>query len=78
MVLLDAIIEVGISSVHDISAQRLANGTWIGIMSISCHPFWGMADSLESLLAQIAARHPYCASRESMESTRLPSRSMAR
>src|SRR6266700_615829 len=53
VVLLNAIIKVGIGSMHDISAERLADGTWIGVMSIGCHPLWGMSNHCNSLAEEL-------------------------
>lgn len=40
---------------HDIIANRLANRTWIGVMSIGCHTLWGVTNHCNRL-----AKEPLC------------------
>jgi len=40
MILLDAMIEVRATAMHDLHPERLADGPGIRVMAISCHPLW--------------------------------------
>jgi hypothetical protein len=78
MVLLDPIVEVAIAAMDDLTTKDLADGTGRGIMSIGGDPFWGVAGDVESLRRSkrlAASRSRFSLS---IESTKLPSRSMAR
>jgi hypothetical protein len=61
----------------DLISQGLADGTRVGIMSIGRDPLWGMTNHIDGLLKKALGAS---ISRFSLtiESTRLPSRSMAR
>ncbi len=77
MVLLQSIVEITVGSMEHLIAQGLADGTRIGIMPIGRDPLWGVinhsAACLKKRLAASISRFSL-----SIESTRLPSRSMVR
>jgi len=50
VILFQAIVEILVGSVEDISAKGLTNGSWIRVMSIGRHTLWRMTHRLESLL----------------------------
>jgi hypothetical protein len=45
VILLQSTVEVAIGPVKHVTAQGLADRSWIGIMPIGCHPFWGVPTS---------------------------------
>ena len=49
MVLLQAIGEIVVAPIDDVSAKGLADGTGIGIMAIGRHPLWGVTDDVDGL-----------------------------
>src|SRR5260370_34417787 len=53
MVLLQAIIEVFISPMKHLPAQRLTHCSWVGSMFVRCHLFWRMANNSERLLEKL-------------------------
>jgi hypothetical protein len=42
VILLAPIVEVTIAAMNDLSAQGLADGTWVGIMPVGRHSLWGV------------------------------------
>ena len=56
MVLLQAIVEIVIRPMQHVIAQGLTDRTGIGIMPIGRHPFWGVADDVDSLLEKALGR----------------------
>jgi hypothetical protein len=52
VILLDPIVEGVIASVNDLTAQDLANGTWVGIMPIGRHPLRCMTNHSDGLSEQ--------------------------
>ncbi len=49
MVLLESIVEVGVTTVGDLTAKRLANRTGVGIMSIGRHSLWPVAYNIDGV-----------------------------
>lgn len=49
MVLLQSISERAVGPMRDLTAPGLADGSWIAIMAIGCHPLWGLTDGVDSL-----------------------------
>lgn len=77
VVLLQSIVEICVGPLQDISSKRLADRTRVGVMSIGRDSFGYITDSVDSLLEKALAASIFRFSL-SIESTRLPSRSMAR
>ena len=77
VILLQSIVEVAVGPVEHVTAQGLADGTRVGVMPIGRHPFWGVSNHIDGL--RRSKRLAASISRFSLniESTRLPSRSMA-
>jgi hypothetical protein len=50
VVLLQPIVEIGVTPMHDLTAEGLANRTRIGIMPVRRHSLWSMTNGLEGLL----------------------------
>ncbi len=78
VVLFQSIIERAIGPVEHVTAHRLADRSWIGAMAIGRHPFWGVADDVDSLRRSKRLAASMSGFSLNSESTRLPSRSMAR
>jgi hypothetical protein len=78
VILLQSIVQIAVGPVEHLTAQSLANRTGIGMMSICRHPLWSVAYNLDGL--RRSKRLAASMSRFSLniESTKLPSRSMAR
>jgi len=78
VVLLQSIIEVPVGPMRDLTAQGLAYGSWIGIMAIGRHSLWGVIDDVDGLLEKKRLAASISRFSLTIESTKLPSRSMAR
>ena len=78
VILFLSIVEGAGGPVEPVIAERLADGTRVGVMAIGRHPFWGVTNHPNGL--RRSKRLAASISRFSLtiESTRLPSRSMAR
>ncbi len=50
VVLLQSIVEIAIGPVKHVTTQGLTDRTRVGIMPIGRHPFWVVADDVDSLL----------------------------
>jgi len=52
------VVEIGITAVDDLTAKRLADGTWVGVMPIGRHPFRDVTNHLGGLLEKALGRLP--------------------
>jgi len=49
VILLQSIVERAVGPVEHVTAQRLSDRTRVGVMSMSCHPFWGVTNHIGGL-----------------------------
>jgi hypothetical protein len=56
VVLLQSIVEIAIGPVEHVTAQGLADRSWIGVMAIGRHPLWGMTNDIDGLLEKALGR----------------------
>jgi hypothetical protein len=78
MILLDPIVERVIAAMDDLISQGLADGTGVGIMPIGRDSLWGMTNHVGGLRRSKRLAASMSRFSLNMESTKLPSRSMAR
>ena len=49
MILLQSVVEIAVASMNDLTAKGLADCTRVGVMSVGCHPLWGVTNHIDGL-----------------------------
>src|SRR5689334_2900289 len=49
MILFQAVVQVRVTTMENLTTENLADGSWIGIMPIGRHAFWRMINRLKRL-----------------------------
>lgn len=56
VILLQSIVKVAVGPVEHVTAKGLADRPRVGVMSIGCHPFWGVTNHIDGLLEKTLGR----------------------